>query len=120
MSIIQKFIAMALLVLVITATAGTTVTNRIPYFANNQVKVWKSIIYPSEKQILKPHRHDNNRVVVAFNDGVLKVTNNKGQVHYLKLAKEQAYYLPKDIPGETHTDENVCHHPIRLVVIEVN
>lgn len=99
--------------------AEAAVTKRIPQFSNEKVTVWKSIIYPSKQQILKMHRHEHDRVLVSFDDGVLKVTNNKGEVHYLKLAKEKAYYLKKDIPGEVHTDENIGKHPIRVIVMEL-
>jgi hypothetical protein len=102
----------------LTATAGN-VTNRVPYFTNNQVSAWETIIYPSSRQQLKLHRHDNNRVLVAFTDGTLKVINDKGAIHYLKLKKQQVYFLEKDVPGEMHTDENVSGHPITLAVIEI-
>lgn len=99
--------------------ANSTDTTRIPYFSNDQVKVWKTTIYPSKNQALKMHRHENNRVLVALDSGVLKIVNNHSQVHYLKLEKDKAYYLTKDVIGETHTDENVSHHPIKVVVIEL-
>lgn len=99
--------------------AETPITKRIAQFSNNKVNVWQTIIYPSKQQILKMHRHEYDRVLISFDDGVLKVINNKGKVHYLKLKKEQAYYLPKDFPGELHTDENIGKHPIKVSVIEL-
>ncbi len=94
-------------------------TNRIPFFSNEKVNVWKTIIYPNKEQILKMHRHEYNRVLVAFDNGTLKITNDKGKVHYLQLEKEKAYYLTKDVPGEFHTDENISQHPIKVIVIEL-
>lgn len=95
-------------------------TKRIDQFANDRVKVWKTIIYPSSGQVLPMHRHDHDRVLVALTDGTLKITNNNGKVHYLKLKKDKAYYLTKDIADELHNDENISNHPIKVMVIELN
>jgi hypothetical protein len=51
--------------------------------------------------------------------GTLKITNNKGDVHYLTLQKNKAYYLPKDPMDELHQDENITKHPITVMVIEL-
>ena len=102
------------------AHASKAVTTRIPAFSNHKVSVWETIIYPSAHQALKMHRHDHDRVVVALDNGVIKVTNKKGKTHLLKLSKNKAYYLPKDIPGELHNDQNMSAHPIRLFVIQLN
>ncbi|MDR3441631.1 MAG: hypothetical protein P4L65_01300 [Legionella sp.] len=107
------------LFLSINAYADTTSSTRIPLISNKEVSVWKTIIYPAKEQILKLHRHENNRIVVALTGGKLKVTDNKGKVHYLTLKKDKAYYLSKDIPGELHTDENVGKDPVKVVVIEL-
>lgn len=94
-------------------------TQRISQFENDRVNVWQTIIYPSTKQALTMHRHEHDRVLVALNHGLLKITNDTGEVHYLKLIKNQSYYLTKDKPQELHTDENISHHPIKVVVIEL-
>jgi hypothetical protein len=94
-------------------------THRTPQFENAQVDVWKTVIYPSSHQRLQMHRHDNNRVLIAFDNGTLKITNDKGAVHYLKLEKNKAYYLTKETPGELHNDENISKHPIAVMVIEL-
>ncbi|MDF1683649.1 MAG: hypothetical protein P1U36_03230 [Legionellaceae bacterium] len=94
-------------------------TARTAEFSNEQTNVWKTMIYPKSKQVLSMHRHDYNRVLVALSNGVLKITNNKGDVHYLKLKKNKAYYLPKDPADELHQDENITHHPITVMVIEL-
>ncbi len=99
--------------------AETPQTGRMPEFSNDQVNVWQTIIYPAQSQILKAHRHDFNRVLVAFDSGILKITNDKGKTHFLTLAKDHAYYLLKDIPGELHTDENISQSPIKVMVIEI-
>lgn len=99
------------------AAAGT---QRIPQFTNEKVAVWETIIYPESGQVLKMHRHEHDRVVVALDSGELKITNDKKQTHFLKLVKNKAYYLSKDVPGEMHSDENISKHPIRVMVIELN
>ncbi len=77
------------------------------------------MVYPQKNQILAKHRHDHDRVLVAFDDGILKVVSNTGKSHLLKLKRDTAYYLEKDIPNETHTDENMSSHPIKVMVIEL-
>lgn len=99
--------------------AEPVLTKRTTQFSNDRVLVWETVIYPSENQALKMHRHNHDRVVVAFDDGLLKITNDKGSIHYLKLEKNKAYYLSKDIPDELHKDENMSFHPIRVLVIEL-
>jgi len=99
--------------------AAPPTTTRIAQFSNDKVSVWETIIYPSTTQVLKMHRHEHNRVVVALNGGLLKITNDKGKVHYLKLEKNKAYYLTKDVPNELHNDQNMSPHPIKVLVIEL-
>lgn len=65
------------------------------------------------------HRHDHDRVVVALTDGLLKIKNNKGGVHYFKLKKDTAYFFTKNPVDELHTDENMSQHPIKVMVIEL-
>jgi beta-alanine degradation protein BauB len=94
-------------------------TRRIPLFTNQKVKVWEAVVMPSLNQQLKMHRHNNDRVLIALTDGVLKIVNNKGQSRLLKLTKNQAYYLMRDLPGELHTDENIGDMPFRAIVVEL-
>jgi beta-alanine degradation protein BauB len=91
-------------------------TKRIPQFSNAEVNVWQTIIYPQHTQMLKMHRHQYNRIVVAFTDGTLKIVDNKNKVQYLKLQKKHAYYLTKDA---LHIDENMSSQPIKVLVIEL-
>jgi hypothetical protein len=102
------------------AQAKIEKTQRIEQFSNDKVNVWKTIVYPTTGKALAMHRHEHNRVVVALSDGLLKITNTKGKTHYLKLEKDKAYYLTKDLPNELHNDENVTNHPIKVMVIELN
>ena len=94
-------------------------TQRIQEFSNDRVNVWKTMIYATSKAKLTMHRHDHDRVLVALTDGVLKVTNNVGQVHYLTFKQGKSSYLPKDPRDELHMDENVTNHLISVIVIEL-
>ena len=94
-------------------------TKRVPQFTNEKVNVWQTIIYPSTDQVLKMHRHEYNRILIAFDSGILKITNNNQKTHYLKLVKGQSYYLTKDVPNELHSDENISKHAIKVIVIEL-
>lgn len=115
--------ALFLAVLLLGATivqAQPQATHRVDQFSNDKVKVWKTIIYPASGQVLPMHRHDHDRVLVALSDGLLKITNDKGAVHYLKLEKNKAYYLTKDLPNELHNDENMSKHAVKVMVVELN
>jgi beta-alanine degradation protein BauB len=112
-----RFYLFAMTICLTTFTFAATA--RTPQFDNDKVNVWKTIIYPHKKEILANHRHDHDRVLVALDDGTLKVVSNTGQSHLLKLKRNTAYYLEKDIPNETHTDENISSHPIKVMVIEL-
>lgn len=101
------------------SNATSSMTKRIAQFSNDKVSVWETIIYPSEKQVLKMHHHEHDRVLVALSDGLLKISSDKGNVHYLKLKKNKAYYLTKDTPNELHNDRNISSHPIKVLVIEL-
>lgn len=99
--------------------ANSVATHRATLLSNDKVNVWKTFIYPAKNQQLKMHRHEYDRVLIALDNGTLKVVNDKGQSHLLKLSKDQAYFLNKDIPGELHTDENLSGHVIKVIVVEL-
>ena len=117
--LIKVIISLSLFCAMNVAYADAPATKRIPQFSNDKVTVWETIIYPTAKQSLVMHRHDNDRVLVSFDDGMLKITNDKGVTHYLKLEKNKSYYLTKDVPGEKHMDENISKHPIKVLVIQL-
>lgn len=118
-TVVTSLFFLFFLMLANVATADTPQTGRMPEFSNEQVNVWQTIIYPAHSQILKLHRHEFNRVLVAFDSGILKITNDKGKSHFLTLAKDHAYFLQKDIPGELHSDENISQSAIKVMVIEI-
>ncbi len=115
----ENLFTIALLTLSFNVLAETAATQRIALITNDQVNVWKTIIYPSQHQQLRAHRHEFNRVLVALDDGELKIINNLGKIHFLKLKKDQAYFLTKDVAGETHTDENMSGHAVKVIVVEL-
>lgn len=117
----SKFLQITIIFLLIAFSniLYAAMSTRITQFTNDQVSVWETIIYPSANQKLKMHRHEHDRVVVALNNGLVKVTNNKNKVHYLKFKKNQAYYLPKDALNELHTDQNMSNQPVKVLVIEL-
>lgn len=95
-------------------------THRVELFSNPEVNAWRTIIYPASNQKLPMHRHDKDRVLVALTDGLLKITNDAGKSHYLKLERHKAYYLARDKPNELHNDENMSPHAIKVIVVELN
>lgn len=116
---LKYFVIFLLSIIGFPAFSSPAESSRTPYISNEKVNVWKTTIYPGKKLALKAHRHEFNRVLVALDSGELKVVNNKGEIDYFKLQKGKAYYLPKNKPGSTHSDENLSHHPIQIVVIEL-
>ena len=114
----KRSIILSLLLTPLVINASTT--NRQLQFANEKVTVWKTEVYPSSKQMLPMHRHDYDRVVVALTDGKLKITSDKGVVHYFTLVKNQPYYVPKDKPKEMHMDENISKNSVVVMVIELH
>ena len=116
----KLLISISLLLITFTSvSAKEPITRRIQELNNNKVSVWKTIIYPTKEAELSMHRHDNDRVVVALTDGLLKVTNDQNKVHYLKLKRGMSYFLKKDPINELHVDQNMTNHPISVVVIEL-
>jgi phosphoribosylanthranilate isomerase len=116
----MKFkVALMLVSLLGVGLAQAQETQRIEQLNNEQVKVWQTIVYPSEKNKLVMHRHDFARVVVALTDGVFKITNDKGKTHLWTLEKNKAYYLAKDPVNELHSDENMTDHAIKVMVVEL-
>ncbi|MDF1827098.1 MAG: hypothetical protein P1U39_02345 [Legionellaceae bacterium] len=112
-------VAVWMLLCIMLNTAYAQSTARTAEFSNHKTNVWKTVIYPKSNQVLSMHRHRYDRVLIALTNGTLKITNNQGEVHYLKLKKNKAYYLKKDPMDELHQDENITKHPITVMVIEL-
>ncbi|MBS0651107.1 MAG: hypothetical protein JSR93_08095 [Verrucomicrobia bacterium] len=96
--------------------APQTATHRIPQFENELVKVWKTVVMPH--QPLSMHRHDNDRVVVGIKGGVLKKTEQTGEISDLIFETGKAYWLTADPIGTFHADVNESEEPIEVMVIE--
>ncbi|QDQ25708.1 hypothetical protein FNU76_04710 [Chitinimonas arctica] len=112
-------IILSLVFLMSVSWAEALATKRTSHLANDKVDVWEAVIYPGAKQVLKMHRHEHDRVLVALDSGTLKITDKQGKSHYMQLEKNKSYFLTKDIPNELHQDENVSTHPIKIIVMEL-
>ena len=95
-----------------------TATRREPQFENDQVRVWKTIIAPH--QPLSFHRHENNRVLIALTDGLVRVMDTSAkELTTYRWERGKAYWLGADPPGKTHADANDTNQPIEVIVVEL-
>src|ERR1700744_6435110 len=69
-------------------------TQRYPQFDNEDVKVWKSVVYPNAP--LAMHRHDHPRVIIALKGGDMKIVENSGRSEDHPWETGHAYWLPAD------------------------
>ena len=92
-------------------------TQRFPQFENEEVKVWKSVVYPNAP--LTMHRHDHPRVIIALKGGTMKILEESGQSELHEWQTGHAYWLPANPPGTRHQDVNVGTEPIEVVVVEL-
>jgi hypothetical protein len=99
------------------ASSTPTKTERVPQFENAHVKVWRSVVVPSNP--LPAHRHDHGRVIVALRGGTMKVAEVSGESETHVWESGKAYWLAANAPGTLHTDENVGSEPIEVMVVEV-
>jgi hypothetical protein len=92
-------------------------TQRYPQFENDEVRVWKSVVMPNTP--LAMHRHEHGRVIIALAGGTMKIVESSGgeEKHVWETGK--AYWLPKNPPGETHSDVNAGDKPIEVMVVEI-
>jgi hypothetical protein len=86
-------------------------------FENETARVWKTTIMPFSP--LKLHRHDNPRIMVGLQGGVLKRITERGEISYLNFETDKAIWLDADPPGELHADINESSDPIIVMVIEM-
>ena len=96
---------------------NATQTGRVPQLENEDVKVWKSVIYP--KQPLTMHRHDHPRVIVALKGGTLEIVNQGGTREQHVWETGKAYWLPANPPNTRHADVNTGDQPIEVMVVEL-
>ena len=93
------------------------VTHRVPQFENEDVKVWKSIVYPNAP--LTMHRHDHPRVIIALKGGTMKIVEKSGGSEDHPWETGHAYWLPANPPGTQHADVNAGKDPIEVMVVEL-
>ena len=92
-------------------------TQRFPQFENEDVKVWKSVVYPDAP--LSMHRHDHPRVIIALKGGTMKIVEKGGKSEEHPWETGQAYWLPANAPGTQHADVNASKDPIEIMVVEL-
>ncbi len=92
-------------------------TGRTPYFDNEHVTVWKSVIAPN--QPLAMHRHDHPRAIIALKGGTLTVVTDSGERHEMTWESGDAYWLEADPPGELHGDINEGSEPVEVIVVQM-
>ncbi len=92
-------------------------THRVPQFENEDVRVWKSVVYPSAP--LTMHRHDHPRVIIALKGGTMKIVEKSGMSEEHLWEMGHAYWLPANLPGTQHADVNAGKEPIEVMVVEL-
>jgi beta-alanine degradation protein BauB len=95
----------------------TTQTQRIPLLENDDVKVWKSVIFPNAP--LAMHRHEHPRVIVALSGGDMNIVEQNGPTASHIWETGKAYWLPASPPNTMHSDVNAGDKPIEVVVVEL-
>jgi hypothetical protein len=92
-------------------------TQRYPQFENEDVKVWKSVVYPDAP--LTMHRHDHPRVIIALKGGIMKIVEKSGGAEDHTWETGHAYWLPANPPHTQHADLNAGKDPIEVMVVEL-
>lgn len=92
-------------------------TQRFPQFENEDVKVWRSVVYPGAP--LTMHRHDHPRVIIALQGGTMKIVEKTGGSEDHPWETGHAYWLPANPPGIQHADVNAGKDPIEVMVVEL-
>lgn len=101
----------------VTRSQQSTTTQRYPQFENEDVKVWRSLVYPDAP--LTMHRHDHPRVIVALKGGDMKIVEDSGKSEDHPWESGHAYWLPANPPNTQHTDVNAGTEPIEVMVVEL-
>jgi hypothetical protein len=103
-------------VAVLRSQTGST-TQRYPQFENEDVKVWRSVVYPNAP--LSMHRHDHPRIIIALKGGDMKIVESSGKSEDHPWETDHAYWLPANPPNTQHADVNAGHEPIEVMVVEL-
>jgi len=92
-------------------------TQRVPQFENEDVKVWRSVIAPNAP--LTMHRHEHPRVIIALNGGTMNIVEDSGKRESHVWEAGKAYTLPANAPSTMHADVNRGDQPIEVMVVEL-
>ena len=113
-------VALAVLVgtvAVMRSQQGGAITQRIPQFENEDVKVWKSVVMPNAP--LTMHRHDHPRAIIALSGGTMNIVTENGPTESHVWETGKAYWLPANPPNTRHADVNAGSRPIEVMVVEL-
>lgn len=99
--------------------ACTCTTKRESFFEKKDVKAWATEICPHER--LPFHTHAYARVLIAKNDGTLKVVYKNASIPSItiRLHKNKPVYLDASEGHYPHQDINIGKKPLGLTVIEL-
>ena len=89
-------------------------TGRTPQFANEEVKVWRSVIAVGNP--LPLHRHDHPRVLIALKGGTMDIREETGQSDIQNWETGKAYWLN---PKTLHQEVNIGKEPIEVIAVEL-
>jgi hypothetical protein len=92
-------------------------TQRYLQFDNEDVNVWKSVVYPNAP--LTMHRHDHPRVIIALKGGDMKIVESSGKSENHRWVTGHAYWLPANPPNTQHSDVNAGTEAIEVMVVEL-
>src|SRR5277367_6813710 len=92
-------------------------SQRFPQFDNEDVKVWRSVVLPS--QPLTMHRHEHPRVIIPLRGGLMKIVDQSGASESHQWDAGKAYWLPANPPNTRHADVNGGAEPIEVMVVEL-
>lgn len=102
---------------VVVMRSQQSVSQQFPQFENEDVKVWRSVVYPNAP--LTMHRHDHPRVIIAIRGGTMKIVEKSGSSEEHVWETNHAYWLPANPPGTQHADVNAGKDPIEVMVVEL-
>jgi len=92
-------------------------SRRVPQFENQDVKAWRTILFPN--QPVPMHRHDHPFVIVALKGGTVRITQQSGASEQRVWETGKAYWMPASPPNTMHSDVNIGSEPIELMVVEL-
>lgn len=93
-------------------------TYRKLQFENEYVRVWKTVISPS--QPLEMHKHSAGRVLIGLKGGKIQRVEDDGTLTDMDLETHKAYWQTADPhSGGMHGDVNLGDEPVEIMVVEM-